>query len=80
MLPLEFPGILMISVPWKMRLQEGFFFIYFFADAMDCQVELERAGMLIPETGWEPSLPASPAYSRTAQSLEFLKWLILICQ
>lgn len=40
-----------------------FILFYFFADAMDCKVELERAGMLIPEAGWERSLPTSPAHS-----------------
>lgn len=30
---------------------------------MDCKVELERAGMFIPEAGWERSLPTSPAHS-----------------
>jgi len=54
--------------------------IRFFADAMGCKVELERAGVLIPETGWERSLPTSPALSHTAQSSEFLRQLILICQ
>lgn len=66
----------MNSVPQKMRLQERFIF----ADAMDCKVELERAGTLIPETGWERSLLTSPSHSHKAQSSEFLKWLILIFQ
>ena len=41
-------------------------------DAMDYEVELERAGMFIPELGWERSLPTSPAHSHKARSLEFL--------
>lgn len=49
------------------------------ADAMDCKVELVRAGMLTPETGWERSLPTSPASSHKMQQ-ELLKQLILICQ
>lgn len=51
-----------------------------FADAVGWKVELERAGMLVPETGWERSLPTSPAHSRRAQSSEFLRQLGLICQ
>lgn len=57
---LEFPGILMVSIPRNTRLQE-IYFILLFADAVNCKVELERAGMFIPEARWERSLPASPA-------------------